>query len=380
VLAILTVPDFRDARSKKYELSLLLFCLLLTELKNCRRQRQRIRWIKGNWDWISELWKDATKSEKDLPSASPSQSTLSRLLNRINLWALTENYYNIRRTQELKQNKLEEKNIYSINHYSIDGKSRKGIISKETGRTEIDVAIFNVDTREVIASRPLQDKIGESTTARAILKKIGKSISPGIFTGDAGFTTPKFTATVISTGHEYLFGFKENSGEIYKLCCDMAWNSSPILFESIDNEHGRKEVRRLKRISLSNTMAKKFNKYSKCSYLFCIESERIEIGKAATYETRYYIGSKGLKSISSECIANFIRKHWLQENGLHWVKDKILGEDNSFIMFKRSSRVLGFFKNIIISIGYSIFKSVQEFVDEFDATPKKYIKLLFQIE
>lgn len=377
------MPDFRDARGKKYELSLLLFCLLLTEFKNCRRQRQRVRWLKGNWNWIPQLWKEATQTEEDIPILSPSQSTISRLLNKINLWALTEEYYRVRILQEsgktTEQNTIQEKEIVPLKHYSTDGKYRKGIISSETGRTEVDVAIFNVETREVIATRSLKDKVGESTSARSILKKVGKKIPRGIFTGDAGFTTPKFTATVVATGHEYLFGFKENSGDVYQICCGMDWKASPIIFESIDNAHGRKEVRRLKRISLSNYMAKKFNKYSKCSYLFCIESERTANG-ITTYEVRYYIGSNGLKGLPAEFIANFIRKHWLQENGLHWVKDKILGEDSSFIMSNRSSRVLAFFKNIVISVGYSIFKSVQEFVDEFDSTPKYFTKLLLQLK
>jgi len=381
---IQVVPDFRNVKARKYPLSLLLLCLLLTEFKNCRRQKHRARWIRGRWNWITKYWKEMTKTETETPTSSPSQSTISRILNGINLWALKERYFEVRRTQELEkkedQNISQENNIADINHYTTDGKYRKGIVSSETGRTEGDVAIFNAKTREVIATQSLKDKIGESTSARAILKRVGKKIPPGIFTGDAGFTTPKFTRTVILTGHEYLFGFKENSGDIYQICRDMNWVFSPILFESFDDEHGRKEIRRLKRIALSNSMAKKFNKYSKCAYLFCIESERTINGKETTYETRFYIGSKGLKGFSAESIANFIRGHWLQENGLHWVKDAILGEDDSVAMSHRSSRVLSFLKNIVISVGYSICKSVQEFVDEFDSTPRKLTKLLFQLE
>ena len=381
---IQSVPDFRNNKARKYELSLLLFSLLLTEFKNCRRQKHKARWIRGRWKWISLYWKEITNTEAEIPTSSPSQSTISRILNGVNLWALKESYFEARRIQELEKTEArninQEKNISDINHYTIDGKYRKGIISSETGRTEGDVAIFNAKTREVVATQFLKDKIGESTSARAILTRVGKKIPRGIFTGDAGFTTPKFTRTVISTGHEYLFGFKENSGDVYQTCCNMSWESSPVLFESFDDEHGRKEIRRLKRMALSNSMAKKFNKYSKCAYLFCIESERTINGKETTYETRYYIGSKGLKEFSAESIANFIRGHWLQENGLHWTKDAILGEDDSFSMSNRSSRVLSFLKNIVVSVGYSICQSVQEFVDEFDSTPRKLTRLLFQLK
>ncbi len=372
------MPEFRKPQGLKYPLSLLLICLLFTELKNCHRQRQRARWIKGNWDWISRLWKEITKTEKQAPQSSPSQSTFSRLLNKINLFALETRCSTALRMHKLNESNGKKEDLI-LNHYGIDGKSRKGIVSPETGRTEIDVAIFNVKTREVIATKILKDKVGESNAAVSMLRKIGKSIPPGLFTGDASFTTPKFTKSIISAGHEYLFGFKDNSGDAYQACLEMDWDKSPVLYESLDKDHGRNEVRRLKRIVLPKSMAKKFDKYKNIGYLFCIESERT-IKNNTSFEKRYYIGSKGLKGIPPKIIAEFIREHWLQENGLHWVKDTILGEDESFVMSHRSSRVLSFFKNIVVSIGYSIYKSVQRFVDEFDASPKKIARSLFFLE
>ena len=117
IKVIARIYDFRNDKGKRYPISLLLFALFITELKNCRRQRQRIRWFGENWYWIYPLWyekigKKLEKEEKekkiiagekikennfDISKSIPSQSTLSRVLNKINLWALMEQYHEERR-------------------------------------------------------------------------------------------------------------------------------------------------------------------------------------------------------------------------------------------------------------------------------------------
>ena len=108
------IYDYRNDKGKRYPISLILFALLTTELKNCRRQRQRIRWLKENWFWIYPLWyeiigkkldevsnkegeengvKKVERKQIDISKTIPSQSTLSRILNKINLWALMEQYH-----------------------------------------------------------------------------------------------------------------------------------------------------------------------------------------------------------------------------------------------------------------------------------------------
>ena len=381
------IYDFRKDKGKVYPISLIYFCLLLTELKNCRRQRQRARYLEENWSWIYPLWYEAigkdieensNKKKPDASNRSPSQSSISRILNKINIFALSEQYHverNLILEKIVHQNPIEDEENLPFRHYAFDGKCRKGIVSSKTGRTEMDITIFDVDTREVLAHKTIPDKEGESTAARSILKRIGHRLTYGIFTGDAGYTAPKFIETIVKKGHEYLISLKGNAGEVYNVSAQFNWDTVAIIEETFDKDHGREEVRRLKRIALTRSTAKNFEKYSNCSYLFCVESERTEKG-VTSFEKRYFISSKGLQGVPGKNILRIIREHWLQENGLHWVKDKILGEDSSAKMSNRSSRVLGFLKNIVVSIGYIMYKSVQEFIDRFDANPKKYIRRL----
>jgi len=352
----------------------MLFCIFITELKNCRRQRQRVRWLHGHWAWIREIWKFYTG--KDTPESCPSQSTLSRILQSVDLWALMQQYY----ARRISSRREEEPGATEpLMHYAIDGKCRAGIVSPETGRTEIDVTIFDVRTREVLALKTLPDKQGESVAVQGILKQKARSLLRGVFSGDAGITSPKVTARMVAAGHEYLLAIKENAGGVYNICQSMDWENTPIIAETRDEEHGREEIRQLRRIALGNGLAEKFSKYSKCRYLYQITSIRIVNGEA-TKAVRYYIGSRGLKGQTGKEIMKIIREHWLIENGLHWVKDAILAEDKLPVMSNRSSRVLGFFKSIVVTIGYAIYRSVQQFVDEFDARPQEFMRKLLKLE
>ena len=251
------LKDSRKAKGKRILLPFMVFCILLTELKNCRRQRHKARWLEGNWDWITEAWSSLTGEQT--PKKAFSQSSISRLLQKVDLWHLKEEFFKALREQnnENKKQNFQPDNNHKKNpkiplkHYSFDGKSRKGIVSEETGRTEIDLIFFDVEKRNVIAMDTLPDK---------------------------------------------------------------------------------------------------------------------------------EVASDGLQGLSLKEILKFIRDHWKQENCLHWVKDAILGEDGLRRMGNRGSRVLSFLKNIVVSIGYSIYKSVQKFVDFFDANPKKFTRALLKLD
>lgn len=363
----------------------MLFCLLLTELKNCRRQRHRARWLNGNWDWITEAWFCVTGEQA--PKKPFSQSSISRLLNRVDFWSLKEQFLKALRqakksdenttTQGEVEQKVKSKKI--LNHYSFDGKSRKGIVSPKTGRTEIDLTFFEVKNRKVLAIDTLPDKEGEAPHAQFMIKRMGRSLEPGVFTGDAAFASPSLLASIVSAGHEYIIAMKGNAGEVHEICKNLPWERVPLVGETFDKKHGRNEVRILKRLYVSPNIAQSFKKYQNCKYIYRVESQRTVKG-VLSIDVRYFVASEGLSGFSLKEIMKFIRDHWKQENCLHWVKDVVLGEDNLHKMGNRASQVLGFLKNIVISIGHIICKSTQEFVDIFDSEPKRITRKLLALK
>jgi len=371
-----TISDYRESKGKIFGIQILLFCLLLTEFKNCTRQRQRARWLSGQWDWIRSVWQQLTGFLA--PSRAPSQSTLSRLMAGVDLWALKEQF--LKAIRLALQEKITGGQVFSslpesLMHYTMDGKSRKGIESQITGRTEIDLAIWSPELNQVLATHTLHDKEGEATKAASMLKALGRSLPSGIFTGDAGFASPALTSVLVSTGHEYIIGLKGNAGKSYEVAQNLPWDKAPVLSTSFCKGHGRQEERTLKELFVLPGNKEFFEKYKECCYIYQLISKTNRDGKECE-DVRYFCASKGLKSLSSKQILELIRNHWSQENNLHWVKDVVLHEDNLPVMGNRSSRVLGFLKDIVVSVGHSMYHSVQKFVDIFDASPEKMTRTL----
>ena len=64
-------------------------------------------------------------------------------------------------------------------------------------------------------------------------------------------------------------------------------------------------------------------------------------------ERQYYITSW---SHSAEVLQTRIRAHWGIENPLHWVKDVVLGEDQSSIATKPAAALMAVIRNLVITV------------------------------
>ena len=261
--------------------------------------------------------------------------------------------------------------------YCVDGKSRQGCVSVATGRTEIDVTFFQADTRTVAFLGVCPDKEGEAVTAQKMMNMNGQQIPPALFSFDAGITSPEFTRVTAEKGHEYIGAIKGNAGKIFDEICAMDWSKSVSRAVVRDKKaHGRCETRTIEILPSTAFSSQALSKYSKCASVLRVTRLSTENGKI-TSDTRYYIASGGLTSLTPTEFLERVRAHWTIENGLHWCKDAVLGEDDLPKQSHKSSRVLGFLKSIVISLGFSVYKSVQKFVDICAGNPKKTILKLF---
>lgn len=364
LVTLRTLPDFRDPLGREFSLVTLGFCLFVTELAKVGSQRRRARWLAVNWSWCKETLEK--HNEIGIPERAPSQSSLSRALSGIDLWALMQRHLKLVR-EHIKQLSAKTK---TLRHYAVDGKRREGIRSAQTGRTELDVTIFDVASRSVLAKSHASDKRGEVKVFRRLLRSFGLELSPGIFTMDAGLTSPATFTWIRSRGHEYLAAIKGNCGHIFELAQQFNW-SGVTCFRTVETAHGRHEIRELQRISLAQTDdAEEFEKYIDCGSVIRLASTRTEISTGVvSFEMRYFVVSKGIAARPLPILAKWIRAHWSQENHLHWAKDAILGEDHAREKSPRSSRVLGFLKDIVISLAFSLKHSVSELTDMFQFRP-----------
>lgn len=359
-----SLPDFRDAKGREFPLVVLGFALFATELANLRSQRRRARWLHANWNWVCDTLRNYGIT--DIPERSPSQATLSRFLKGIDFWALIQRH--LKATRAAMKEVAEQSG--KLRHYAVDGKRREGIRSAATGRTELDVTIFDVETRTILAKSHASDKRGEGRVFHRLLRSFGIELPLGLFTMDAGLTSPATFAWLRSRNHEYLAAIKGNCGNVFSLAQSFAWEEATV-FSTDETGHGRRERRELRRISLAHADAvEDFDKYADCGCVLQLKSMRTEISTGKTSEeVRYFIVSKGISSRPLPVLAAWTRGHWSQENHLHWAKDAILGEDDAREKSPRSSRVLGFLKDIVISISHSLRQSVSALTDLFQFRP-----------
>ena len=367
------IREYRSNRGRQYSLPALAFVVLVTELANCNGYRDREAFLKANWEVLLE--ETSHCSEVDLPEQAPDHTTIWRFCKSFDQSALTQLYL-----KELRLIKKESKENVSSNtctsdsspkilpsqlpHYAMDGKSRSGCKSIETERVEIDLALFDVKNRQVLGVMPIPDKKGEATQAQTFFKMYGKELPAGVVTFDAGITGPNTIKEVLRAGHQYIAAIKGNAGEVYDSVVEYDWSRCNYTAETRNKGHGRIETRKVFLLPVSAFVYGSFSKYEACGYVVRVDSIRVVKGEA-TAETRYFVASQGLKGLKPANFLELIRNHWIQENGLHWVKDAVMGEDDMPSESHKASRLFGTLKSIAVSIGYQYCGSVKGFIREF---------------
>ena len=367
------MQDWRDEKAKIYPLPVLLLAFLLTELAGLRRQRQRARWLHGNWKWILALCRENELIDKEC--GAPSQSTISRLCCHCDEDGLKQIYL-LLMIEKSTVNVAPQEPIDLV-HYSIDGKSRCGCVSEQTGRTEIDLVLLDLKARQALGWTVIPDKSGEATSALKLFDLYGRKLARGVLTADAAFASPKLLASVKKYGHEYVIGLKGNAGKVYDLVSSHDWSNTESRATTEDEAHGRHEIRCLEVLPISAFANKSaFSKYVDCRYVLRVTSYRAENG-VSSIEVRYFIASGGLKGRDPQYFLALVRAHWQHENNFNWAKDAILGEDSLAKHSHRSSRLMGFLKSIVVSVAAKVCNSTQTFVDLMLSSPERVTRYLF---
>lgn len=377
----------------------MVLCLLLCQCARRSDQRSMAIWIKENWYMLTKLWRKMSR-RSICSKRSVSQSCISRFLgvfdeaslsklmtvSELSVFSVEWSFFVkeqkaklLLRRQSRKSGSKKRRHKFipakkQTPQYCLDGKSRKGCLSPQTGRTEIDLTLFCPDTFQVLALRTLNDKEGEQTAAVNIIENEGAGLPKGIFTGDAGITCPSVLAAVVDKGHHYIFGIKGNAGKAFHAIKDYDWDRIQNTDLFFNQGHGREEIRSIKSLPVNILNNDELSKYKDIAVVFSVTADvhHVKENKYTT-ETRYFIGSSGMEKLSAHQAITYIRDHWAQES-YHWVKDVVLGEDRCHHKTNKGSRTLGILRAATAKIGKALFGSVKIFTDHFSARPQNFIK------
>jgi predicted transposase YbfD/YdcC len=81
------------------------------------------------------------------------------------------------------------------------------------------------------------------------------------------------------------------------------------------------------------------------------ELERVrELKGKVTVEIVYGITSRPRASADASQLLRYVRDHWGIENGLHYVRDEVLGEDRCRARKGTSAQVLAALRNVVVHL------------------------------
>jgi hypothetical protein len=254
-------------------------------------------------------------------------------------------------------------------HYAVDGKARVSAPTG-TGKTEIDISLFDVATKSVLGKAIVGAKEGEQPVSRELAREFARDLPTGVFTGDAGIVSPGLTEALVGMFHDYLFTIKGNAGEAHDLIKAMPWREAPFENVMVDEGHGRQEVRALKFARIAGSGIDALEKYEAISYIGEVQRYRKDLatGKESV-ETAYFVGSEEHVRVNAGMVASLLRGHWSIENHLHRPRDVELLEDDLPPMGKAVSRMHGIFNDLLTFLARGLTKGLRYFLQTIRADP-----------
>lgn len=208
---------------------------------------------------------------------------------------------------------------------ALDGKTLRRSFDAASNASPLHlVSAWACEQRLVLGQFAVDGKSNEITAVPKLLKLL--ALKGTIVTADALNCQRATAAQVIGQGGDYVLALKGNQGTL--------WNDVQTFLDDpatplatiaeIDAGHGRLEQRQA---SLSDDVQwmQERHAWPGLKAIGKVTAHR-ESGGKATLKTRYYL----LSTVLSPARFNqVVRSHWDIENGLHWVLDVVMGEDQA---------------------------------------------------
>jgi predicted transposase YbfD/YdcC len=153
------------------------------------------------------------------------------------------------------------------------------------------------------------------------------SLKSCIVTADALNCQRAIAAQVVAQGGDYVLALKTNQPSLHddvRLFLDDPQRSAEVIHTTVDGQHGRIETR-TSLVSADIGWLQKRHAWPGVAAIGKVVRTR-EVTAKVTTETAYYLLSPPL---TVERFGQVVRAHWGIENGLHWVLDVTMNEDQT---------------------------------------------------
>jgi predicted transposase YbfD/YdcC len=260
---------------------------------------------------------------------------------------------------------------------AIDGKSIRRAASLGARDVHLLGAVCH-QLRVVLAQLPVSDKTNEITTVAPLLERL--LLKGLVITVDALLTQRHIARHIRQGGGHYIMLVKENQPKMrwaLQRLFDAPRHSTvppPQTAKTIDKGHGRLEVRTI----AASTALNDYLSWPGLAQVFQLTRRvtHLKTGKH-TVKTVYGITSLSPAQATPQQLLAHIRHHWEAiENGVHWVRDVVMGEDASKAHKATAPQAMATLRNLAINIArLRGFDSITAALDAFSANPSRTISL-----
>lgn len=279
-----------------------------------------------------------------LKRGAPSHDTFSRVFN-----ALDPEAFNAALMRFMTAFGEAARQGAPLSHVAIDGKSLRRAYEKGAAcMPPLVVTAFACDTFMSLA-QTVAAAGGECEAAVRAVELL--SLKGAVVTADALHCHQRMTNAVIQGGGHYVIGLKGNQSKLAKAAgaaLDAAEADGRVrVHQSLDEAHGRREVRRALVIPFAVPPSRKGKALTGVKAVARIETLRTVDGGEAVRTARCFVLSKRM---SAQDLSALVRRHWAIENQLHWQLDVLFREDDTRTRKKNAAANLAVLRRLALNI------------------------------
>lgn len=159
------------------------------------------------------------------------------------------------------------------------------------------------------------------------------------------FTHKKTLSLIVEGGNDYVVAVKENQRKLYRQLETIVRYRQPRQTAStpFECQHGRQEQRL---VSVYSAQGIDPQRWQGAKTILCVERRRCTTERCSIHRA-YYLSSI---ATTAKLCNDMVRGHWSIENRLHWPKDVVLHEDDTYGRDPNALLNASLFRSITINL------------------------------
>lgn len=284
-------------------------------------------------EWAADA-DEATRVELGVDGSPPSESTIRRVLQRLDADGFDEHL------GVWAQHATTPR--AGVRCVAVDGKTLRG--SGGTRPARHLLAAFDHATGVVLGQVDVPADTSEISLFPTLLDRL--DVSGVVVTADALHTQRSHAQYLAARGGHYVVTVKANQPGLHGQLRSLPWSDVPIGHTTADRAHGRVERRVYKIVTVTAGLV-----FPHAAQAIQVTRRRRSLsGKKWQTQTVYAVTSLTATQTAPARLAELIRGHWSIEDRLHWVRDVVYDEDHSQIRTGNGPRIMACLRNLAITI------------------------------